>query len=149
MVVLPLLGQLADEHGRKPLLVLTVSTTIVPFGMFQRSNLVHKLGFMQVICVLTLETTGNQTYLKAAMSVLTLETSVKIMLIYWFYCFSFTCLEAIKANCVCLLRASHNFIYYKPWEYFLHCCCLCGKNYSPLIKSQGYGFWVITFCSLW
>lgn len=47
MVLIPILGQLADENGRKPVLLLTVSTTIFPFGRF-----VVNIYFKSYICVI-------------------------------------------------------------------------------------------------
>lgn len=61
MVVLPLLGQLTDEYGRKPLLLLTISTSIFPFGMFHFHIIYEKnmqffpskfKGFFIYLCIL-------------------------------------------------------------------------------------------------
>ncbi|KAK6933534.1 hypothetical protein RJ641_036428 [Dillenia turbinata] len=41
--MLPLLGQLADDYGHKPLLLITVSATMFPFGMIPESNLFNTL----------------------------------------------------------------------------------------------------------
>ncbi|CAL4911593.1 unnamed protein product [Urochloa decumbens] len=42
----PLIGQLADEYGRKPLLLLTAFTTIIPFDMIETSKRVAAFGFL-------------------------------------------------------------------------------------------------------
>ncbi|XP_061374160.1 uncharacterized protein LOC133316426 [Gastrolobium bilobum] len=52
MVVLPLLGQLSDEHGRKPLLLITMSTTIIPFAllaMHQSAEFVYAYYVLRTI----------------------------------------------------------------------------------------------------
>lgn len=49
MIVLPLLGQLADDYGRKPLLLVTVSTTIVPFSMFLLTSLFYEQASYYII----------------------------------------------------------------------------------------------------
>ncbi|PVH33653.1 hypothetical protein PAHAL_8G040100 [Panicum hallii] len=42
----PLMGQLADEYGRKPILLLTASTSIVPFDVVEPSKRATAFGFI-------------------------------------------------------------------------------------------------------
>lgn len=46
MVVLPVLGQLSDDYGRKPFLLLTVSTTIVPFSKYLVNMFIYLIIFL-------------------------------------------------------------------------------------------------------
>ncbi|XP_019438975.1 PREDICTED: uncharacterized protein LOC109344677 [Lupinus angustifolius] len=47
MVVLPLLGQLSEEKGRKPLLLITMSTTIFSFAILVVNQLICQLDNLQ------------------------------------------------------------------------------------------------------
>ena len=59
-----------------------------------------------------------------------------ILLTFLSCCFSFACYQWVKGLCLCLLRSSYNFLHYKPSEYFLHFCCLCGKSSSSMLINK-------------
>lgn len=130
MVVLPILGQLSDDYGRKPLLLFTVSTTIVPFSKYQVGYVVFWL-FRSYISV---------QFFWGFFSWIYKQLYFKQLSFLLCFC-SFACNQWIKGFCLCLLCSSDYFFHHQSRKYFLHFCCLCGNNSIRLPQTM---FWNYT-----